>query len=155
MGKPIGGEGDHSAALYFSKIKFASPLKFTRAVAAAADWFGESRRSFWLDSAKVVQGARFSFLGDDRGPHSYCVRYDVHNRTIERITQQSDGSEERNTLPSPSMGFLGYLKQEMAAWGKPVLVSCDEDNAQAEVPFNFLGGFVGYLGYELRHECGE
>lgn len=45
--------------------------------------------------------------------------------------------------------FFQYLKQLLAS--HKLVVS--EQEAQA-LPFNFWGGLVGYLGYELKAECG-
>ena len=39
--------------------------------------YGESENAFWLDSSKVDERARFSFIGDASGPLGATVAYDV------------------------------------------------------------------------------
>jgi para-aminobenzoate synthetase len=39
--------------------------------------YGKSENAFWLDSSRVDQKARFSFMGDDAGSLGAIVRYDV------------------------------------------------------------------------------
>jgi para-aminobenzoate synthetase len=46
------------------------------AEAAFTRLFARSRRAFWLDSALARSGlSRFSYLGDDTGPHAGFVTY--------------------------------------------------------------------------------
>jgi para-aminobenzoate synthetase len=44
----------------------------------------------------------------------------------------------------PDMPVFGYLKDELR----------DRSCPAPELPFDFNGGFVGYLGYELKAKCG-
>ncbi|GFR41011.1 hypothetical protein Agub_g1678, partial [Astrephomene gubernaculifera] len=57
-----------------------------------------------------------------------------------------DGRTTRHPAPS---GLLAYLQHLLAR--QRLLV---EPHAAAQLPFNFWGGLVGYLGYELKAECG-
>ncbi len=99
--------------------------------------YQDSSCAFWLDSSLVHRGlSRFSFMGDAQGPESLRVRYDVDSKVI-RLTH-SDGAD---TLGED---LFTFLKREIAAR------SCDCD----ALPFAFAGGFVGYLGYEMKADCG-
>jgi len=99
--------------------------------------FGESATAFWLDSGLVKPGlARFSFMGDASGPHAQTVFYDQAEQCL---TIQS-----RNRRGCLRTTLFDYLRRELAA-----------RQAQApDLPFDFQGGFVGYLGYELKADCG-
>ena len=44
--------------------------------------------------------------------------------------------------------FLGWLEGELARW------QVRDARAAAALPFDFWGGCTGYLGFELKAECG-
>jgi len=89
--------------------------------------YGESENAFWLDSSRPGPRARFSFIGDTSGPLAEVITHD-HN------PHNFDNS------------IFDYLKNR-AAQLRPAELS--------DLPFEFDCGFVGYLGYELKAECGH
>jgi para-aminobenzoate synthetase len=105
--------------------------------AAFVALYGDREHAVWLDSSRVEPGlARFSFMGAPDGPLSQVVRYDVatHVLTIDR----ADGREELHE------SVLDYCGREL-----------ERLRADApELPFDFTCGFAGYLGYELKADCG-
>ncbi|ONI89492.1 aminodeoxychorismate synthase, component I [Saccharothrix sp. ALI-22-I] len=94
--------------------------------------YGASRDAFWLDSSLVGERGRFSVMGDAGGPLARVATYDVWagEVTVDGVTH-----------PGP---FFDWLEADLAAWRV----------APPEVPFEFALGWVGYLGYELKAECG-
>lgn len=107
--------------------------------AAFTRLYADAPRAFWLDSARTRSGeARFSFLGDGRGPLSEFVRYDVDRGECE---------VERAGRPATQVpgSVFDYLKKELARRrvDAPTL------------PFDFAGGYIGYFGYELKADCGS
>jgi para-aminobenzoate synthetase len=99
--------------------------------------YGDREHAVWLDSARAEPGlARFSFMGAPDGPLGQVVRYDVATRalTVERAGAREELRES----------ILDYCQRELARL-----------HATApELPFEFTCGFAGYLGYELKAECG-
>jgi para-aminobenzoate synthetase len=97
--------------------------------------FAGSRAAFWLDGSSVVDGrSRFSILGAARE----LVSYDVADGRV--VVVDEDGrpiSEHRESL-------FDYLARELAA----------RRVADAGLPCEFTLGYVGYLGYELKADCG-
>ncbi len=99
--------------------------------------YGDREHAVWLDSSRVEPGlARFSFMGAPDGPLGQVVRYDVAAGllTIERAGEKEERRER----------VLDYCERELAR------LHADA----AELPFDFIGGFAGYLGYELKADCG-
>jgi para-aminobenzoate synthetase len=97
---------------------------------AFAALYGASEAAFWLDSGSR---GRFSFMGDASGPLARIAQYSVPDQVL-----TVDGVR----LPCPS--FFSWMDDDIAAWGVE----------QPDVPFDFALGWVGYLGYELKAECG-
>jgi len=86
--------------------------------------FARSEPAFWLDSAALRPGlSRFSFMGDASGPHAFVLS--------ERLA--------RPAAHEPS-ALLARIQQMQRA---------GVQGAEG-LPFDFCGGFVGYLGYEMR-----
>jgi para-aminobenzoate synthetase len=104
---------------------------------AFIDLYGESLSAFWLDSSRSGSGARFSFLGDASGPLGATISYDVdaHEVTVER-------GEETEVLAE---SIFDYLQRELRRL-RPLAT---------DLPFDFDCGFAGYLGYELKSDCGS
>jgi para-aminobenzoate synthetase len=98
--------------------------------------YGDSEQAFWLDSSKLDERSRFSFMGAVGGPLSAIVTYDV---TTGEVRVERDGAVEthRETI-------FDYLSREMRR-----LRHLSDD-----LPFDFNCGFVGYFGYELKADCG-
>ena len=106
-----------------------------QAVFAAS--YGRSPSAFWLDSSLIVPGlSRFSFMGDSSGPYSFKVLYDTHSGTV----TVADSSGIRRIENSVFEYLREFIEQVRIA--------------PADLPFDFTCGFAGYLGYELKRECG-
>lgn len=90
--------------------------------------------AFWLDSAA---GGRFSILGDASGPQACVVTADV---TAGTVTIRS--ADQDVIIHS---GFLDWLADDLAL----------HRVTPPDLPFDFALGWVGYLGYELKAECGS
>lgn len=96
----------------------------------------------------MEEGQRFSFMGGRGGPL-------WERLTFKLAESSSDGTIAPGLLQSENAAgiesteqthFLDFLERRLAAW------RCRP--AEPELPFDFTGGFVGYLGYELKAECG-
>jgi para-aminobenzoate synthetase len=104
---------------------------------AFASLFGERDHAFWLDSSVVSPPlSRFSFMGAAIGPLGAQIRYRVEGQRLS-VTR---GGESR----THSESLLRYLSRELARLHTP----------SPQLPFDLNGGFVGYLGYELKADCG-
>ncbi|MEU3838471.1 aminodeoxychorismate synthase component I [Streptomyces sp. NPDC028635] len=94
---------------------------------------------FWLDSSRAEEGlSRFSFLGGPAGPLGEIVTHDVAEGRV-TVTDRH-GTELRRVDGT----LFAYLEAELAARRLPA----------AELPFEFNLGYVGYLGYEAKADCG-
>jgi para-aminobenzoate synthetase len=100
--------------------------------------YADHDHAIWLDSATAGPGgARFSFVGAPDGPLGEVVRYDVETRTL--AVERASGRELRTE------SVLDYCRDELARLRTDA----------PELPFDFTCGFAGYLGYELKAECGS
>ncbi|EFJ52124.1 ADC synthase [Volvox carteri f. nagariensis] len=115
--------------------------------------YGWAEDTFWLDSAAADRG-RFSYMGGRGGP---LWRNPAHPATKPAAQRRAnpggsltiEGPEGRAIPLAAPSGFLSFL--QMLLDRQRLLV---EAEAAAQLPFNFWGGLVGYLGYELKAECG-
>jgi para-aminobenzoate synthetase len=80
--------------------------------------------------------ARFSFIAAPDGPLGRVVRYDVGAQTL--VVERATGREVR------AESVFDYCRGEL----ERLRVDAPE------LPFDFVGGFAGYFGYELKAECG-
>jgi len=87
-------------------------------------FFSESENAFWFDSSRPGARACFSFMGDTSGPLAEVITYDL------------DSGDES------IFDYLDRRTTELRPAEPP------------DLPFEFDCGFVGYLGYELKAECG-
>ncbi|HWO66697.1 MAG TPA: chorismate-binding protein, partial [Umezawaea sp.] len=97
---------------------------------------GSSPDAFWLDSSRTGERGRFSVMGDASGPLARTATFDVF---AGRVTVT--GADGVAVHDGP---FFDWLERDLA------------DNAvrPLDLPFEFALGWVGYLGYELKAECG-
>jgi para-aminobenzoate synthetase len=101
--------------------------------------FGDAEHAFWLDSADApTRLAQSSFLGATMGPHRCVIEYDVEERLV------SSHGAEGTTVESCSIFDVLDRELDKHAIEPP-----------PELPRGLLGGFVGYLGYECKADCGS
>ncbi|MGY0497534.1 aminodeoxychorismate synthase component I [Nocardia sp. FBN12] len=99
--------------------------------------YASAPTAFWLDSEHVEPGLdRFSFLGDASGPHAEIVGYRVGDGSV-TVTDAEGTRAVAGTV-------LDYLDRELRARHCEI----------PPLPFDFAGGYVGYLGYEVKADCG-
>ncbi len=105
--------------------------------------YGASRNAFWLDSSSAGPRGRFSFIGDAGGPLGAVVTYDV---SAGELRVEAAGGVERRR--ESIFDFLAAATSQARSGARQV------HGLDTELPFGFDCGFAGYLGYELKAECG-
>ena len=101
--------------------------------------FGAAEHAFWLDSADAPTWlARSSYMGTGAGPERCVLEYDVDEHSVQVSRAGGDEVEHRS--------IFEVLNREVARLG----VDPPEGVARG-----LIGGFVGYLGYECKADCGS
>jgi para-aminobenzoate synthetase len=101
--------------------------------------FGAEEHAFWLDSADAPTWlAQSSYLGTSAGEGRCVLEYDVEVTAV-RVHRAGETAIERASI-------FDVLNREIA---KRAI------KTPPGHPPNLLGGFVGYLGYELKADCGS
>ncbi len=100
---------------------------------------GASARAFWLDSAYVEAGlSRFSFLGDADGPDGEVLTFRIGDDSV---------------IVEPTAG-IPYLEPGTIFDALDRRMRRQVTGAQ-DLPFDLIGGYVGYFGYELKTDIGS
>jgi para-aminobenzoate synthetase len=106
--------------------------------------FGAAEHAFWLDSATACAAdgapselARCSYLGTSAGPNRSVLEYDVERGVV---------TDRRADLTSEAAGSIfDVLEHELQSQAVA---------PPAQIARGLLGGYVGYLGYECKADCG-
>ncbi len=100
--------------------------------------FGACEHAFWLDSADApTELARRSYMGTSAGAGARVIDYDVDAGLV-TVRAADESWQERASV-------FDVLERELA---ERRLTPIAEANG-------LLGGFVGYLGYECKADCGS
>jgi len=100
--------------------------------------FAGEEYAFWLDSADApTRLAQTSYLGTSAGADRCILEYEVEAGAV-----TVHGAEADTVVPG---SIFDLLDREIA--GRSI------ETPPGNVP-DLLGGFVGYLGYELKADCG-
>jgi len=101
--------------------------------------FGAEEYAFWLDSADApTRLARTSYLGTSAGADRCVLEYEVGAGAV-KVHGAAATVEQRGSIFDVLDREVG--KRALATPGGPVP--------------DLIGGFVGYLGYELKDDCGS
>lgn len=106
--------------------------------ACFAQIFAESADAFWLDGTQTAYGmGRYTYMGDGTGPYSEVISYNVRDREL-TINDHSGRHVE-------NISIFDYLNHRLAEFGMAQPIGYQPP---------FIGGYAGYLGYELKEDCG-
>jgi para-aminobenzoate synthetase len=101
--------------------------------------FAAEQHAFWLDSADApTRLAQSSYLGTSAGAERCVLSYDVDEGVVQ-VDRDGATAIERGSI-------FDVLDRELA---KRAI-----ETPEGIAP-NLLGGFVGYLGYECKADCGS
>ncbi len=101
--------------------------------------FGAEEHAFWLDSADAPTWlGQNSYLGTSAGAERQVIAYDVDAGEI-TVADAAGTSSQRGSI----FDFLGRRLHE------------HELTLPAPVQPGLVGGYVGYLGYECKADCGS
>ncbi|XP_057979569.1 aminodeoxychorismate synthase, chloroplastic isoform X2 [Malania oleifera] len=116
--------------------------------------FGDdtAQNTFWLDSSSTEKGrARFSFMGGKGGSLWKQVTFRLSDQSDTNcksggylLIKDAQGSIKNTFLHD---GFFDFLNKELQSF-------CYEEKEYEGLPFDFFGGYIGYIGYNLKVECG-
>jgi para-aminobenzoate synthetase len=128
------GAGDAGLRLRLREIEGEAPTE-----ALFERLFGEAENAFWLDSADApTRLAQCSYLGTSAGPGRCLLEYDVE---AGEVSVERDGVE---TVEHKSIFDL--LNRDLGRYAI---------EPPAELARGLVGGYVGYLGYECKADCGS
>ena len=101
--------------------------------------FGSAEHAFWLDSADApTRLAQRSYMGTSAGSRRCILEYDIEQGTV-TVNRRDGVSVEHSSI-------FDILNREIAA--------CSLEPRQG-LDRGLIGGFVGYLGYECKLDCGS
>jgi para-aminobenzoate synthetase len=101
--------------------------------------FGAAEHAFWLDSADApTELAQRSFLGATMGAGRCVLEYDISEKAV-TFNRGNDATVELGSI-------FDVLDRELAK---------SSIEAPMSLPPGLVGGFVGYLGYECKADCGS
>ena len=102
--------------------------------------FAGAEQSFWLDSADAPTWlAQCSFMGTSAGRERCLVSYDVDRGEVSVRRGDADPVAERRSI-------FDLLDAELSAHAV---------EPPEEVGRGLIGGYIGYLGYECKADCGS
>lgn len=108
--------------------------------------FADSPKCFWLDSSRTdSQACRYSYMGSCDGPHAFYTSYSLAQREVTTWKRRGGQVQQRAYRLAADQSFFDVVDRKLAKRKCPI----DKD-----LPFDFVGGFVGYFGYEMKHEAG-
>ncbi len=131
---PSSGAGEAGWRLRVRELEGEAPTEcvFERLFAAAEN-------AFWLDSADApTRLAQCSYLGTSAGPDRCLLEYDVD---AGEVTVQRGGVA--GVEPRSIFDLLGTEMARLAI------------EPPAQLARGLVGGYVGYLGYECKADCGS
>ena len=130
---PASGDARKMYTVHYRRLR-----QFPDPEAVFIRYFAASAAAYWLHSATLREGmSRFSFMGDCSGPMSCLVSYESAGRCL-RIKRGGRESVRTESI-------FDFLAREIERY------RCEDPG----LPFDLVGGFVGYFGYELKEECGS
>ncbi|KAF8102755.1 hypothetical protein N665_0196s0047 [Sinapis alba] len=108
--------------------------------------------AFWLDTSSSDKArGRFSFMGGKGGSLWKQLTFSLSDQSEitskhggHLLIEDAHGSTEKQFLEE---GFLDFLRKELSS------ISYDEKDFKG-LPFDFCGGYVGCIGYDIKVECG-
>lgn len=167
LGKADEAKGSTRVRLAFEKVG-ASTVRGLTTEDIFWSCFGlDDADCFWLDTADETKG-RFSFMGGRGGALWRRVQYrlgapassereNVSGKVSWRAGGASAATRADGTLvvaDADGRVVATRLENGFVEWMNDELESRRLSGADASaLPFEFHGGFVGYLGYEMRDEC--
>ncbi|XP_076901399.1 aminodeoxychorismate synthase, chloroplastic-like [Bidens hawaiensis] len=108
----------------------------------------KAENTFWLDSASTEKKrARFSFMGGKGGSLWKQITFRLSDTSTSGGHISIEDAQGLSTTTFLENGFFHFMNKELQS-------ICYDETDYEGLPFEFHGGYIGYLGYGLKVECG-
>ena len=119
------------------RLRFEPLLEVANAESVFDSLYRESEYAFWLDSTRVdSKMSRFSYMGGFNRSEGAVLRYSVDDSALHIM----DAGQERVISGS----FFDSISQFISRF----------ELIDTNAPFDFRGGLIGYVGYEIKAQTG-
>jgi len=115
------------------------------------------------DGCPIVSNSRFSIMGGDNGPLCRKIEYWGKDHKVEKrglIVTYPGGRDE--ILDQDIITYMQETIPECGITNSAIEIDFEDQSSDntnrftatpmESIPFQYRGGFVGYLGYEVRHD---
>ncbi len=140
-------------------LRVSTPSASLTPSKAFEKYYSRQSHSIWLDSSSYHTGRGELDILAAPSRAQDIIEYHIDDNEsgdediLSRLEDELFGSEQDRSISSSEVGWVNFEgDQSSLDWVRENDESVAKNSLDEELPFNYRGGFLGFLGYEVRHD---